>query len=87
MSQSPTCTCKGIKVETPAICRIRVQAHLGGSWLGKLGGMVITSAFKESEQPVTILEGLLLDQAALSDALNAIHELHLELLSVECLNI
>ena len=85
MPQSPTW--KGSKLQTPAICRIRVQAHLGGSWLGKLGGMVITRAFKESEQPVTILEGLLLDQAALSAVLNAIHELHLELLSVECLDI
>ena len=63
-----------------------MQGHLGGSWLGKLAGMVITSAFKESEQPVTILEGLLLDQAALSGVLNALHELHLELLSVECLD-
>ena len=85
MSQSPTW--KEIKLETPAIYRIRVQAHLGGSWLGRLGGMVITSAFKENEQPVTILEGLLLDQAALSGVLNALHELHLPLLSVECLDI
>jgi hypothetical protein len=85
MAQSPTW--KEIKLETPAIYRIRVQAHLGGSWLGKLGGMVITSAFKESEQPVTALEGLLLDQAALSGVLDALHELHLPLLSVECWDI
>ena len=85
MSQSPTW--KGGRLETPAICRFRVQAHLGGRWLGKLGGMVIISAFKENEQPVTILEGLLLDQAALSGVLNALHELHLPLLSVECLDI
>jgi hypothetical protein len=64
-----------------------VQAHLGGSWLGKLAGMVITSAFKESEQPVTVLEGFLLDQAALSGVLNTLRQLHLELLSVECLDI
>ena len=85
MSQSASW--KGFKLETPAICRIRVQAHLGGSWLGRLGGMVITSAFKENGHVVTILEGFLLDQAALSDVLNAIHELHLPLLSVECLDI
>ena len=80
-------TWKGSKLKTPAICRIRVQEHLGGSWLGKLGGMVITGAFKENGHVVTILEGFLLDQAALSDVLNALHELHLELLSVECLDI
>ena len=85
MSQSNTW--KDSKLEAPAICRIRVQGHLGGSWFGKLAGMVITSVFKESEQPVTILEGLMLDQAALSNVLNALHELHLELLSVECLDI
>ena len=84
MSQSATC--KGITLETPARFRIRVQEHLGGNWFSRLRGMVITSAFKENGQPVTILEGFLLDQAALSDALNALHELHLELLSVECLN-
>jgi len=85
MSRSPTW--KASKLETPAICRIRVQAHLGGSWLGKLGGMVITSAFKENGHVVSILEVLLLDQAALESVLNAIHELHLPLLSVECLDI
>ena len=85
MSQSTTR--KSIKFQTPAIYRIRVQAHLDGSCFDKVGGMVMTSAFRDNGQSVTILEGLLLDQAALSCVLKEIHKLHLPLLSVECLNI
>jgi hypothetical protein len=80
-------TRKGFKLETPATYRIRVQGHLGGSWFDKLDGMVITSAFRDNGQSVTILEGLLIDQEALADVLNQIHELRLLLLSVECLDI
>jgi hypothetical protein len=85
MSRSPAW--KGSKLETPAIYRIRVQGHLGGRWVGRVGGMVITSAFRDNGKSVTVLEGLLLDQAALSGVLNALHKLQLELLSVECFDI
>ncbi len=84
MSQWPTW--RGSKFETPAIYRIRVRAHLDGSWFDKVGGMVITSAFRDNGHYVTILEGLMLDQAALSGVLNEIHKLHLPLLSVERLD-
>ncbi len=80
-------TRKGIKLETPTIYRIRVRAHLDGSWFYKVGGMVITKAFRDNGHSVTMLEGLLLDQEALAGVLNQIHELRLPLLCVECLDI
>ncbi len=77
---------KGLKLETPATYRIRVQGHLDESWSDRLGGMVITSAFTASRAPMTILVGHLIDQAALCGVLNALYDLHLPLLSVECLD-
>ena len=79
-------TYKGLKLETPATYRIRVQGRLDEGWRDRLGGMVITSAFTANKEPVTILVGHLTDQAALSGVLNALYDLHLPLLSVECLN-
>ena len=77
---------KGIKLETPANYRIRVQGHLKDSWANRLGGMVITKAFSGNKEPMTILVGHLADQAMLSGVLNALYELHLPLLSVENLD-
>jgi hypothetical protein len=77
---------KGLKLETPATYRIRVQGRLDETWSDRLGGMVITRAFTADKAPVTILVGHLKDQAALSGVLNALYDLHLPLLSVECLN-
>ena len=77
---------KGIKLETPANYRIRVQGHLGHDWADRLAGMVITKAYTSDKQPMTILVGHLVDQASLSGVLNALYELHLPLLSVENLD-
>ena len=77
---------QGLKLETPATYRIRVQGRLDESWSDRLGGMVITSAFTADKEPMAILVGHLIDQAALAGVLNALYELHLPLLSVECLD-
>ena len=77
---------KGMKLETPANYRIRVQGHLDDSWADRLGDMVITKAFTANGQPMTILVGHLADQAALSGVLNALYGLHMSLLSVENLD-
>jgi hypothetical protein len=84
MSQSPTR--KGLKLETPATYRIRVQGRLDKSWADRLGGMAITADPAAEKAPVTILVGHLADQAALSGILNTLYELHLPLLSVENLD-
>ena len=80
----PTSTSwEGLKLETPATYRIRVQGHLDDSWADRLGDMVITKAFTANKQPITILVGHLADQAALTGVLNTLYELHLPLLSME----
>ena len=76
----------GLKPETPAIYRIRVQGLLDASWSDRLGGMAISRTTTGSRAPVTILVGHLTDQAALSGVLNALYNLHLPLLSVENLD-
>jgi hypothetical protein len=73
----------GMKLETPATYRIRVQGHLEDHWSDRMGGMVITRAFTEQKSPVTILVGHLADQAALAGVLNTLYELHMSLLSAE----
>ena len=83
----PTSTSwKGLKLETPATYRIRVQGHLDDSWADRLGGMVITKAFTANKQPITILVGHLADQTALTGVLNTLYDLHLPLLSMENLD-
>lgn len=77
---------KDLKFEAPASYRIRVQGHLDDSWTDRLGGMVITRAFTQDSQPMTILTGLLLDQAALSGVMNALYGLHLSVFSVELID-
>ena len=73
----------GIKLESPATYRIRVQGHLDDSWSDRLGGMVISRAYTKENKPITILVGHLLDQAALSGVLNALYNLRMPLLSAE----
>ncbi len=84
MSQSPTW--KGLTLETPATYRICVQGKLDYSWSDRLGGMAITTTTTKEKLPVTILVGHLIDQAALAGVLNALYELHMPLLSVECMD-
>ena len=77
---------KGMKLETPATYRVRVQGKLAESWFDRLGNMSITSEATPHDPPVTILVGHLTDQAALSGLLNTLYEMHLPLLTVENLD-
>ena len=76
---------KNMKFSAPAPYRIRVQGHLDDSWSDRLGGMVITRAYTDNKQPMTILIGELNDQAALSGVMNAIYNEHLSVYTVELL--
>jgi hypothetical protein len=70
----------------PADYRIRVQGRLDSSWSDRMAGMQIIESCDANGEPETVLEGWLTDQAALSGVLNTIYELHLPVLSVECLS-
>ena len=77
---------EGMKLQTPATYRIRVQGKLDESWLDRLGGMAISPEKTAGKSPVTILVGHLPDQASLSGVLNTLYEMRLPLLSVENLD-
>jgi len=79
-------TWKGLKLETPANYKIRVQGRLDAKYSDELGGMTITADISVDKPPVTMLAGHLVDQAALSGVLNTLYELHMPLLTVENLD-
>lgn len=69
----------------PAIYRIRVQGHLDTKWAALLEDMNITEVKNSDGEIESILVGRLDDQAALSGVLNSLYEMHLAVLSTECL--
>ena len=69
----------------PAIYRIRVRGRLDADLSDRLEGMRIENLVRNNGKAESVLEGRLLDQAALSGVLNKLYELHLPVMSVDCL--
>lgn len=63
----------------PARYRIRVKGLLGPEWAARFGGLTVTL----EEPDVTVLAGVVADQAALHGILSAIRDLGLPLLEVQ----
>ena len=74
-----------LAMEGPAIYRICVQGVVAASWAPRLEGMNITESGKPGAKPETILVGRVADQAALAGVLSTLYELHLPVISLECL--
>jgi hypothetical protein len=72
--------------DSPAMYEIRVLGRLTAVWSDRLEGMSIRAAPQPDEPVVTVLTGALLDQAALAGVMTTLYELHLPVLSVQCLN-
>ena len=70
----------------PAIYRIRVRGRLDASWSDRIGGMQVTETRGPDGKAETILVGRLADQAMLTGILNTLYELHLPVLSAECVD-
>ena len=70
----------------PAIYRIRVRGRLDASWSDRIDGMQVTETRGPDGEAETTLVGRLADQAVLAGILNALYELHLPLLSAECVD-
>ena len=70
----------------PATYRIRISGHLDVNWSDRLAGMTITTTGGKNTPNMTLLEGSLTDQAALSGILNTLHDLNYNLISVENLD-
>ena len=73
-------------MQDPATYRIRISGRRDVSGAERLSGMTVTVTGGRDTPETTILEGRLLDQAALTGILNTLSDLHLPLLSVECLD-
>jgi hypothetical protein len=73
-----------VSFDSPATYRIQVQGRVSSNWSDRLQGMKISQAASGSGIAVTTLTGELPDQTALAGVLNTLHEMHLSVLSVEC---
>lgn len=71
--------------ESSNVYRITLLGTLNPDWSDRLGGMSITPDQDEDGRRITVLQGHLRDQSALSGILVTVYELHLTILQVELL--
>jgi hypothetical protein len=76
---------KQLKIDSPAIYRITVQGKLDINNSQYLLDMQIIHEEKEDASSESSIIGKLEDQAALAGILNYLYELHMPVISVECL--
>ncbi len=74
-------------LQGPGKYRIRVHGRLDPTWSDQLGGLVITSRGGGGQGDETLLEGRVVDQAALAGILNTLCELQMPVLHVERLTV
>ncbi len=74
-----------LTMKDPATYRIIVQGELDPDWAMRMSGMSISERISGDGSIETILVGRLPDQAALSSVLNTLYELHLPVVSADCL--
>jgi len=72
--------------DSPAMYRIRVSGRIAPNRSDWFQGMAIRRLSHGKELAVTLMEGELPDQAALAGVLITLYDLHLPVLSVECLS-
>lgn len=74
-------------VDGPAVYRVRVRGHVDVTWSDRLGGLQITNDRPSAECELSTLIGRVRDQSTLAGVLNAIWDMRLPVLSVECLEV
>lgn len=88
MKQFDTCspdTSQHLRMTQPMAYQIKVFGWLDQDWSDWFDGLTITTQAEADNQPVTVLTGCVIDQAALHGILNKIANLGLPLLAVKCL--
>ena len=70
------------RMESPGKYQITIQGCLNADWSDRLGGLSIITTQSDDGQSVTILTGVLVDQAALLGVLNTLYDLRYPLLSL-----
>ena len=68
-----------------ATYRIRVRGRLDTGLSDRVEGMRIENLTRGDDTVESVLEGRLADQAALAGVLNTLYELHLPVISADCL--
>ena len=68
-----------------ATYRIRVRGRLDPGLSDRVEGMYIENLARSDGTAESVLEGHLADQAALAGVLNTLYELHLPVISADCL--
>jgi len=76
-----------IRIDSQAEYVIRVVGYLDENWSDRFNGMAILPRETSGPKPETTLIGPLVDQAALFGVLNALYDMRLPLISVECLSV
>ena len=76
----------GITVDQPIAYQIKIQGRLEERWSRWFDDMDITVKSQTSDPTVTIISGMVADQAALHGLLNRIRDLGIPLLSVQLMN-
>ncbi len=68
--------------DRPAVYQIRILGRLPSRWLDGVAGMTIDETTAADEAPVTVLRGVVADQAALCGLVNQFYDMQLTILSV-----
>jgi hypothetical protein len=76
-----------LTIDKPATYCIRVAGFVDKNWSDRLAGLEIVCDKRHGRKTVTTLCGTLIDQAALFGVLNALYDMRLPLLLVECVEI
>lgn len=76
---------ENLSMKGSAQYRIRVRGELSPTMSDRLEGMKIENTFRKDGRAESVLEGRLGDQSALAGVLNTLYELHLPVVSADCL--
>jgi hypothetical protein len=61
---------------------ISLKGHLDERWAGRFGGMSIKNTIDLQNFPITVLSGIIVDQAALHDVINRIRDIGIPVISI-----
>jgi hypothetical protein len=86
MTESKYKPSQPLTLDRPAQYKIEIQGQLNESWSVNFGNMTLSLHTTSGNLMITILQGVVADQAALHGMLNSIRDLGLPLLKVEYLS-
>ena len=74
---------KATQFSAPGNYRIEVRGNLQPGWSRRFGSMQVITPPPKPDEAITLLQGIVHDQAELAGILNTLYELHMPLLSVQ----